>query len=61
MAKSKKFPEVLFGIRENEGAEDEFLNTTENIDDISVQCESLPVAIYKLAEVKTVVNKTEIV
>jgi hypothetical protein len=57
---NKKFPKILYAYRENAGTDNEFVNTVEDISSACIQEETVPVAIYKLVEVKTATNKTVI-
>lgn len=58
--KKSQYPKQLFIVKENEGTEDEFFNTSESLDDMEIVNEERAVAVYQLVRVVKVVNKTEV-
>lgn len=59
MAKSK-LPKTLYVFIENAGTQDEFINTSRTVDDITTEDGEMKVGVYELTEMKTAVNKTEL-
>lgn len=57
----KKFPKIIYVTRENPNTENEFLSVDTDRDNLGDFRTSISVAIYELKEVKTAVNKTELV
>jgi hypothetical protein len=59
--KQKNYPKELFVIRENEGSEDEYLNTTETAEETAELGKKKRVARYVLEDVITVEGKAIVV
>lgn len=58
----KTFPQTLFvKIEKEREPEDDFFIATENYSDLSKPEETVDVAVYELAAIKRVVNKTELI
>jgi hypothetical protein len=59
MAKNK-LPRILYAFIENAGTQDEFINTSRTVDEITTEDGEMKVGVYELTEMKTAINKTEL-
>lgn len=57
----KKFPKTLYVVIEAEGDPEEWMNCSENPQDISKHGESVRAGVYQLVEEKQIVNSTQVV
>ena len=57
----KKLPKKVFIAWQEEGTETEFLEATTSVNELVDQDQECKVGLYELKEIKTAVNKTELV